>query len=175
MLDPENTEEFFLELRLTPGATTTGSCQFDTEWFAQQLEGESEPGFSDVESLTHFVTGSGLGIGGGCTPTSTVKLEITKAISGVNQGFELSDFSYRVTGNGFDVIVPHGGMIPLSIGIYTIEELVPEGFVKEDWRIGWYGQCERGDTFFTTIEIGRRQYRSWCSLLSGRQSISTGT
>lgn len=147
-------DELFLELRLTPGATESGSCMFDTSWAASQFMGTILPGYSDQESITHFVSGSATGEGEGCVPPGdTVKLEITKAISGDDQGYELSDFSYRVTGDGIDVVIPHGGMIPLPIGIYSIEELVPEGFVKEDWRIGWYGQCERGDTFTTTITI----------------------
>lgn len=147
-------DELFLELRLSPGATESGSCTFDTSWQAAQFMGTVLPGYSDQESITHTISGSATGEGNGCVPPGdTVKLEITKAISGDDQGYELSDFFYRVIGEGIDAVVPHGGMIPLPVGVYTIEELVPEGFVKEDWRIGWYGQCERGDTFVTSITI----------------------
>ena len=51
------------------------------------------------------------------------------------------------------MVVPHNHTILLQEGTYLIEELVPEDFVKADWRIGWYGECERGDTFFTTVTI----------------------
>lgn len=154
VLQTENDEELLLELRLLPGATESGTCQFDTSWFAEQLGTTDFLGFSDTETITHFVSGSGTGGGAGCVPPGdTVDLHLSKAISGVSQGFALSDFSYRVTGNGIDVIVPHNHTTSLPIGIYTIEEIVPEGFVKEDWRIGWYGQCKRGSTFFTTIKI----------------------
>lgn len=82
-----------------------------------------------------------------------VDLYLNKQISGDDQGFELSDFSYHVYGGEIDAIVPHDSTVRLPIGVYTIEELVPEGFNKEDWRIGWYGQCESGDTFVTTITV----------------------
>ena len=85
-------------------------------------------------------------------PTS-VDLYLNKHISGENIGFALSDFSYHVTGNGVDQIVPHDSTIALGVGTYSIEELVPAGFVKTDWRIGWYGQCEAGSTYSTTITI----------------------
>jgi hypothetical protein len=87
------------------------------------------------------------------TSTATVTLTITKAISGVDLGYELSDFSYRVTGPGVDAVVPHANSIDLPIGEYTIEELVPAGFVKTDWRIGWYGACDAGSAYSTTITI----------------------
>lgn len=82
-----------------------------------------------------------------------VDLYLNKQISGDDQGFELSQFSYHVVGGDIDAIVPHDHTVRLPIGTYTIEELVPEGFNKEDWRIGWYGQCESGDTFMTTITV----------------------
>lgn len=87
-----------------------------------------------------------------------VDLYLNKHISGEDLGFKLSDFSYRIRGTStagdlFDVIAPHDSFTYLPTGLFTIEELVPEGFVKDDWRIGWYGQCERGDAFTTTIEI----------------------
>lgn len=148
-----STDELLLELRLTPGTSEVGSCQFDTVWSATQPSGSGGGGFSDTESLTHAVSGSGTGIGGGCVPTTTVDLYVNKHISGVSQGYEHSDFSYRITGNGFDIVAPHDSFTPLPEGTYTIEELVPEGFVKEDWRIGWYGQCEAGSDFSTTITI----------------------
>lgn len=150
-------EELLLTLQLAPGATEVGTCQFDTVWLAQQLESAEAPGFNDTETITHFVSGSGTEVGAGCVPpVGTVDLHLSKAISGDSQGYELSDFSYRITGNGFDLIAPHDSYTPLPIGTYTIEEVVPAGFVKEDWRIGWYGQCERGSTFTTTITIEDR-------------------
>jgi len=83
-------------------------------------------------------------------------------------GYELSDFSYRSSGTStageyFAVIAPHDSFTKLPTGTFTIEELVPEGFVKEAWRIGWYGQCERGSDFTTTIEIEDRHLR-WGTL-----------
>lgn len=98
-----------------------------------------------------------------CDPT--VDLYLNKQISGEYRGFELSDFSYRVTGTStfgyeyIDEIVPHDSTIELPVGTFTIEELVPEGFVKDDWRIGWYGQCDAGDEFTTTITIEPRDTR----------------
>lgn len=82
-----------------------------------------------------------------------VDLYLNKHISGGYHGFKLSDFSYRVTGVDIDVTVPHDSFVRLPIGTYTIEEIVPDGFEKSDWRIGWYGQCEAGSTFTTTVTI----------------------
>lgn len=89
----------------------------------------------------------------GPTTPETVDVHFDKHISGEDRGYELSDFSYHVTGNGVDEVVWHDNSIALEVGTYTIEEIVPEGFVKSDWRIGWYGECEAGDTFTTTITI----------------------
>lgn len=91
----------------------------------------------------------------GQTPssTTTVAVSMTKAISGDNQGFALSDFSYHVSGNGIDQVVPHSQSVDLPVGTYTIEELVPAGFVKDDWRIGWWGACENESDYDTTITI----------------------
>ena len=86
-------------------------------------------------------------------PVETVDLYINKHISGEDRGFELSDFLYRVVGEGIDAIVSHDTTIPLRPGTYTIEELAPSGFVKTDWRIGWYGQCESGSAYTTSITI----------------------
>lgn len=88
-----------------------------------------------------------------------VDLYVNKHISGVNQGFALSDFSYRIVGEGVDIVAPHDSYTRLPLGSYTIEELVPEGFAKKDWRIGWYGHCERGSTFTTTIDITERDLK----------------
>lgn len=92
-----------------------------------------------------------------------VNLYLNKQISGDDQGFELSDFSYRVVGGDIDEVVPHDSFVYLPVGTFTIEELVPEGFVKEDWRIGWYGQCESGDAYMTTITIEER-HLDWGTL-----------
>lgn len=98
-----------------------------------------------------------------CDPN--VDLYLNKHISGVDLGFSLDQFSYHVRGSstfGFeyiDEVVPHGETVELPVGVYTIEELVPDGFVKEDWRIGWYGQCESGSDYITTIEIEPRDVR----------------
>ncbi len=89
----------------------------------------------------------------------TVDLYLNKQISGVDLGYELSDFSYRITGEDTDIIAPHDSFTPLPPGTYTIEELVPEGFEKPDWRIGWYGQCDAGNAFSTTITISPRDIR----------------
>ncbi|MCA9361845.1 hypothetical protein KC906_00580 [Candidatus Kaiserbacteria bacterium] len=93
----------------------------------------------------------------------TVDLYLNKQISGVDLGFALSDFSYRITGEDTDIIAPHDSFTPLSPGTYTIEELVPEGFEKPNWRIGWYGQCESGNGFVTTITIEDR-HLDWGTL-----------
>lgn len=106
-----------------------------------------------LSPATTNANGASGGGGGSSTTPQTVDLYLNKHISGENLGFELSDFSYHVTGNGVDVVVPHDNTTPLGVGTYTIEELVPTGFVKEDWRIGWYGQCDAGDLYSTTITI----------------------
>jgi len=93
----------------------------------------------------------------------SVDLYLNKQISGDNQGFELSDFSYHVHGPNIDEIVPHDNFVSLPVGTYTIEEIVPDGFVKEDWRIGWYGQCESGDNYLTTITVEER-HLDWGTL-----------
>lgn len=146
-LAPGESDTVSLTLQVPAGS---GSCTFDTVFEAYQEGFSPSVAFFDSERLTHMVVADA----SSCTPTGpTVLLYLNKHISGETLGFELSDFSYHVTGEGVDVIVPHDSTVALPIGVYTIEEIVPEGFVKEDWRIGWYGQCERGSTFLTTITI----------------------
>lgn len=146
-LAPGESDTVSLTLQVPAGS---GSCTFDTVFEAYQEGFSPSVAFFDSERLTHMVVADA----SSCTPTGpTVLLYLNKHISGETLGFELSDFSYHVTGEGVDAIVPHDSTVALPIGIYTIEEIVPEGFVKEDWRIGWYGQCERGGTFVTTITI----------------------
>lgn len=156
VLEANDTDELFLTVRLTPGSSDVGTCVFDTSWSAVQFMGTVMPGYSDTETITHTIQGSGTGIGAGCIATSTVDLYLNKHISGETLGYALADFSYRIVGNGLDIIAPHDSYTPLPVGTYTIEELVPDDFVKSDWRIGWYGQCERGSTFTTTITIEER-------------------
>ncbi|MEZ4200019.1 MAG: hypothetical protein R3B69_00215 [Candidatus Paceibacterota bacterium] len=83
----------------------------------------------------------------------TVDVVVSKAISGDMRGFSLSDFSYHVSGGAVDTIISHGGSVALAIGTYSIEELVPSGFFKSDWRIGWYGACDAGSAYTTSITI----------------------
>ena len=92
-----------------------------------------------------------------------VDLYLNKQISGDDQGFALSQFSYRVVGEGIDEVVPHDSTVRLPTGTYSIEELVPEGFVKSDWRIGWYGQCESGNAYTTSITVEDR-HLDWGTL-----------
>jgi hypothetical protein len=159
-----STEELLLTLRFAPGASQSGMCQFDTVWLATQT-GTNTPGFSDTETITHVVSGSGTGTGAGCVPPApTVDFYIRKDISGDAQGYALSDFVYRIVGNGIDVVAPHDSFTPLPVGTYTIEELVPEGFVKEDWRIGWYGQCEKGSEFTSTLVVEERHVERFGTL-----------
>jgi len=156
LLGTGSSTSFTLRVRPEPGNLTAGSCSFDTTLTSYQtgLEGG---GFSDTETISHSVFRDALACGDTPgTATSTVDLYLNKHISGETLGYELSDFSYRVTGNGVDVVVPHDSTTPLPVGTYTIEEIVPDGFTKVDWRIGWYGQCERGSTFTTTITIDER-------------------
>ena len=153
-LDPGEQDEWSVKVNLPydPGGATTSSstCSFDVNFLANQIGFQSGEAFFDIETISNTIISDTAN----CVYDPTVNLEITKAISGDSQGYELSDFSYRVTDNDIiDVVVPHNRSVALPEGIYTIEELVPEGFVKEDWRIGWYGQCDRGDTFVTTITI----------------------
>jgi hypothetical protein len=106
--------------------------------------------FFDVETISHSVVADA----GSCVPPEeTVNLRMDKHISGDSNGFTVDQFSYHIIGDGIDAVVPHGGLIALPIGTYSIEELVPEGFVKTDWRIGWYGECESGSTFTTSVTI----------------------
>lgn len=152
-LSTGSTTTFSLAVRLAPESLTFGTCNFETTLTSQQSHLASG-GFSDIEMISHTVSGDVSSCGGGpTTATSTVDLYLNKHISGETLGYALSDFSYRVTGNGIDVLVPHDHTTPLPVGTYTIEEIVPDGFEKVDWRIGWYGQCERGSAFTTTITI----------------------
>lgn len=141
-----------LELTKLSDAPNDTSCSFDALFDAYQQEFMSGEGFHDVEYVSANIITASSSL---CAPT--VLLQMDKHISGANEGFAESDFSFRVTtitgSTSVDVIVPHGGSYPLPEGTYMIEELAPPGFVHEDWRIGWYGVCERGDEFSTTITI----------------------
>lgn len=133
----------------TPSEDINGkSCIFDTAFLAFQETFMGGQGFYDAEILTLNTI---IGDTSSCVPT--VRLYMDKHISGDPAGFTEEQFSYHIVGGDVDEVVPHGGWTPLPIGEYTIEELVPEGFVKEDWRIGWYGECERGSEYMTTITI----------------------
>lgn len=146
-LEPGGLDTWRLVATKQSQSANNTSCTFDTVFPAYQQGFESGEAFHDIESITHSITASSTL----CAPT--VLLQMDKHISGDGNGFEESDFSFRVVGEGVDVIIPHGGSYPLSIGTYTIEELAPDGFLHEDWRIGWYGECERGSDFTTTITI----------------------
>ncbi len=142
--------ELSFAVGLSPSASNVGSCAFVFEAISSFTTG----GFIDREIATGTISGSAAGSGGGCQPQDpTVNLYLNKHISGADQGFALSDFSYRITGDAVDLAVPHDSFTPLPEGTYSIEELVPVGFEKTDWRIGWYGQCEASDNFSTTITI----------------------
>lgn len=110
-------------------------------------------------STTHAETTGGAGGGGGSSdPTpQTVDLHIYKKIDGDNPlGYQLDEFSYHIQGGSVDEIVPHDTVIPLPVGTYTIEELVPDGFLKGQWRVNWYaGGCDPSgsDEYVGTIEI----------------------
>lgn len=101
--------------------------------------------------------------GGGATSTPTVTLELTKKFSGsVPDGYTADMFSFLVNGGSVsnetvtlteytaDTAV---GTIELSEGTYTIEEVGPIGFVPAEWLPGWYGQCDSGSGFSTTLTI----------------------
>ena len=92
----------------------------------------------------------------------TVTLNLEKKFSGpVPEGYLPEQFSFQVTGPGVDQVVtltPYtkdsaNGTIALTEGVYEITELWPDGFVQSDWRPGWYGECESGRAFSTTITI----------------------
>jgi uncharacterized membrane protein YgcG len=88
--------------------------------------------------------------------TSTVEVNIYKKIDGDKNGYDESDFTFRITGNGIDEVLSYNSIIALPVGTYTVEELVPDGFIKEDWRVGWYGiGCEESESnpYFGVIEI----------------------
>ena len=152
-LDPaeSDTWEFIIK---TDGSSISGSCTWDTVMTATQQHFLSGEAFYDTEVTSQSVTEKIEGCGGTPPPGETVLLVMDKHISGETRGFVPGDFSYLVTGSGVHMVVPHGGSIALGVGTYSIEELVPEGFVKADWRIGWYGACKRGSTFVTSIKIG---------------------
>ncbi len=97
--------------------------------------------------------GEGASEDGSSVSTTTVLLIMDKAISGDGNGFVESDFYFTISGNGVNETVGDGGSVALGVGTYTIEEIVPNGFVKTDWRIGWYGECEAGSDWSTTITI----------------------
>lgn len=150
VLPPASSTALELSVSLSPQNTIIGECNFTTKLLAYQEGFGYQEGFYDEETANHHVSGDPLSCN---TATSTVNLYLNKHISGETLGYELSDFSYRVTGPGVDQIVPHDSFIALPTGYYSIEEIVPEDFVKEDWRIGWYGQCESGNAYSTSITI----------------------
>ena len=151
-LEPDEVDELMLTVR-REYAGIAANCDFDTVFEANQQLFTYNQAFHDVEVTSHSIVSDVAS----CGPVEpTVNLYLNKQISGETLGYALSDFSYRVTGNNVDTIVPHDSFIPLPEGTYTIEEIVPDGFIKDDWRIGWYGQCERGSTFTTTITIDER-------------------
>lgn len=89
------------------------------------------------------------------TPT-TVDVHIYKKFSGDSQGYVESDFSFKITGDGLDQTVPHDTVVALAPGNYTVEEIVPNGLVKTDWRVGWYGtgcKVSASNEYFATISI----------------------
>lgn len=92
----------------------------------------------------------------------TVTLNLEKKFSGpVPEGYLPQQFTFHVVGNGVDQIVsltPYtldsaNGTINLATGTYAITEIPPADFVYEDWRPGWYGECNSGSTFTTSIVI----------------------
>lgn len=157
VLPSSSATDLTLSTSLSGSSNTDGLCVFTTVLNAMQTTATTAQGFSDTERTTHMIERDSAQ----CGPT--VNLYLNKHISGDNQGFELSDFSYHVIGEGIDVVAPHDSFTPLPAGTYTIEELVPEGFVKDDWRIGWYGQCESGSAFSTTITVEDR-HLTWGTL-----------
>jgi hypothetical protein len=97
------------------------------------------------------------------TPTVAVHLE--KKFSGqVPVGYTPDMFSFKVSGSSFPeqtVNLVNGndgtadGTINLPIGIYTVKEVGPTGFIEGEWRPGWYGgtECAGGSDFQTTLTI----------------------
>lgn len=76
------------------------------------------------------------------TTTATVELRMEKKFSGPDEGYVASDFSFHLTGNGVDTMLNHNGTIDLTAGTYTIEEIGPNDFDPDDWRIQWSGECD---------------------------------
>lgn len=92
----------------------------------------------------------------------TVTLNLEKKFSGpVPEGYLPQQFTFHVVGPSVDQIVtliPYtqdsaNGTIELEEGEYEITEIGPVGFIHADWRPGWYGECESGSEFSTTITI----------------------
>ncbi|OGG86180.1 hypothetical protein A2392_01830 [Candidatus Kaiserbacteria bacterium RIFOXYB1_FULL_46_14] len=91
----------------------------------------------------------------GDTPT-TVDVHVYKKFSGDSQGYTESDFSFKIIGVNFNETVPHDSVVALEPGTYTVEEIVPDGLVKSDWRVGWYGSgCnpDPNNEYLAMIEI----------------------
>ena len=100
---------------------------------------------------------------------ATVTVHLEKKFSGpVPAGYTADQFSFNVTG----VTSPDGtpvnetvnltaytvdtanATIDLPMGTYTVEEIGPAGFVKNQWRPSWYGgACDNGSDFSTSMEI----------------------
>lgn len=95
----------------------------------------------------------------GCQPvdngSDTVSFTITKAFDGDSQSYSASDFSFRVTGGETNDVFPHGSDIDVTEGTYTIEEIVPNDFVKEDWEVTWSGDCvvDDSDQYYSDFEV----------------------
>lgn len=87
---------------------------------------------------------------------TTVDVHVYKKIDGDPHGYSLSDFAFLVTGGSVNETLSHDQVIALPPGTYEVEELVPDGFVKEDWRVGWYGVgCDANDD---------DQYKGWITI-----------
>jgi len=92
----------------------------------------------------------------------TVTLNLEKKFSGpVPDGYLPQQFTFLVVGpdvNQTVSLTPYtldsaNGTIELPVGTYSITEIGPVGFVANDWRPGWYGECNGGSTFSTSITI----------------------
>lgn len=87
---------------------------------------------------------------------TTVDVHVYKKIDGDPHGYSLSDFAFVVTGGTINETLSHDQVIALPPGTYAVEELVPDGFVKSDWRVGWYGVgCDANDD---------DQYKGWITI-----------
>lgn len=91
-------------------------------------------------------------------PPETVDIKFVKKFDGVNQGYTADQFSFLVTGDGFSQELNSGEEFAFEVGSYSVEEIGPDGFDPDLWRVKWtcpdvYMSDDNGDDQDATFEV----------------------